>query len=60
MYATAYAANEVHGGIAVTNPLCRDDCWTEATTHIQALAEAIDASVYLVYVSFLHCTYQMA
>lgn len=46
-YATAYAANDVQGGTAVTRPPCRDDCWTSATMHMQKLATAIVKSMYL-------------
>jgi hypothetical protein len=44
---TAYAANDAHGGMIVTEPLCRDDFWTAATRHVQMLATAIARRIYL-------------
>ena len=46
-YATAYAANDVHGGTAVASPPCNEDCWTSATMHMQMLATAIIRRMYL-------------
>jgi hypothetical protein len=40
-YATEYAANDVHVGIAVTRPPCKVDFWTIATRPMHRLATAI-------------------
>jgi hypothetical protein len=42
-----YAANDVHGGIIVTEPLCKEDFWTTATKHVQSPAVAIVIRTYL-------------
>ena len=44
---TVYAAKDAQGGIMVTEPLCNDDFWTNATRHVQMLAMAMVKRMYL-------------